>query len=132
MFKIPTDRKVIETEISYLWKGDNNIIYVISKKVERHISQYPAVINALKELVGDGERLGMIAVNENTMSQSQEIRTFLFKELPKYTKAFAIISEKPLENNTTNIFLKLSLDGFPIKILENEEEAVEWLSKIKG
>lgn len=132
MFKVPRNSKVIETEIAYLWKGDNQIIYIVSKKVKRNISQYPAVIEALKELKGKGEKLGMIAANENTMEQSPEIRSFLFKELPKYVKGFAIISEKPLENNTTNLFLKLSLDGFPVIIMDNEAEAIEWLNKIKA
>jgi hypothetical protein len=102
----------------------------VSKSRERSVKNYDTSFELYKKLSNNGEdkfcTLGDITKTEPL---SKEVREYISKELPKYIKAMALVSDTPLGNTIGNIFTKVNLQSYPTNLFDNIEEAENWLKK---
>ena len=127
--KPPKNVEVIETPITIHWFDENGIMYVMSKKVERTMEYYSMVINVYASFVKEKGKLCTLSDTHNTMPMSKEVRDYLTKEMPKYIKAQAVITDEPLNGSKFKTFLSLSLKGFKVALFSNEKDAKKWLKE---
>lgn len=125
----PKDAELFETPISTHWMEDG-IMCAISKPLERKAEHYEKVFEVYKKIIGDSpNKLCLLAVSDNSTTIPKEVREFLVREMPKYVKAHAIISDQPFENGKLKTFMNLSFSGFPVAVFPNKEEALQWLKE---
>lgn len=129
--QIPDNVKLYETPISTLWLDSDGILCGISKPTERSIEHYKFQFEVFKSLLKSNEKHCLLVDAKNQMPMSSEIREYLIVEMPRYVKAQAIISPKHLETSLNSTFLKISFEGFPIRMFNNETEARTWLKLFK-
>lgn len=127
--KPPSKAEIFETEIATYWFDENGILYGVSKKVERNLSQYLEVIELYKKLTKNGNKFCLLADSSNSMPMSKEIIQYLAEEQPKYIKAMAIVSDTPFGTSQVNTFLKMTFLNFPVMKFSNEKEAKKWLKE---
>lgn len=61
------------------------------------------------------------------MPMSKDVHDSIISEMPKYIKVHVIVSKSILDATQTNMFVKLSWNGFAVRLFSNELEAKEWL-----
>jgi hypothetical protein len=127
--KQPHNAEFFETPISTHWFDENGILCGVGKVAERTIEHYHKLMELYKDLTKNGNKLCVLTNLDNTAPLHKEISEFLGIETPKYVKAMAIITNKPMTETLSVTFLKLSLRGFPVVLFSKEEEAREWLKE---
>lgn len=125
----PVNVQLFETPISTHWFDENGILCAVSKKVDRTIEHYQAVINLYQTLIHNNQKMCLLADAYDTMPISKEVRDFMTSEIPKYIKAHAIVTSVPLTSSQTNTFIKFNFLDFPVKLFPNVEDAKEWLKE---
>ncbi|MBL0048107.1 MAG: hypothetical protein IPP32_08445 [Bacteroidetes bacterium] len=117
---------VIETTISRHWLDSNGIVCSVSKPGERTLSKLKETVKIYAQLTAD-KKCCLIVDSSHTGIMNKEMRDYISAQLPKFFKAMAVISNKPLHATLANVFLKFSWKRFPIKLFTSEKEAREWL-----
>ena len=127
MLTIPQNAKTIELTTSTLWFDDVGILYSISKKVpEQTIEDARDAISKLRQYLGD-EKVCMLVDATHSTESSREMRDFAAEELPKITKAIAIMSRSALGKMLANLFFQLKSQPYPVKMFDDQQDAVRWL-----
>jgi hypothetical protein len=127
----PDNAELFETPMSTLWFDENGLLCAVSKKVERTIENYQKVMEFYKEFTKDGNKLCLLLdiTNSPSMPMSKEVREYFVIEMPKYIKAHGLITDSPLQSTLAIAFVKLSVQGFPIKLCSNETDGKKWLKE---
>ncbi len=60
---------------------------------------------------------------------NREVRDFAAEELPKITKAIAIVSHSALGKMLANLFFSLNSQPYPVRYFTDEPEARAWLKQ---
>jgi hypothetical protein len=127
MIPIPQNVHITDWPTSVTWFDDQGILYCVYKKgVERSMTETRETIEEFKKQL-NGEKVCMLADVTNSGQSSKEIREYVARELPKFIKAIAMISDSPLGKMLANLFLTLKNQPYPTKVFNNESEAREWL-----
>jgi hypothetical protein len=125
--KVPNDTKLYETPIATFWLDKDGIVCATSKKVERTIAHYEKNFAVLAGFMKEGKKVLFLSDASEAMPMTTAIRDYFVNEIPKYVKAFALVSEVPLPGTLTTAVIKLSFEGFPVTQFPNETEAKDWL-----
>ncbi len=128
--KLPEKVEVYDTALLTCWFGNDGILYSESKVAERTMENYRLLFELYKTLSDNGNRkirtLGNIT---KTQHSKREVREYIAKELPKYIKAMALISDSSMGKTIGNVFIKLNPPPYPTQIFNHVENAVKWLNK---
>ena len=123
----PKNVRVIEWKTSTVWLDENGILYSISKKVpQQTIEEAKKSVEDFKKLVGD-KKVCMLADVTNTTESTKEMRDWAAVELPKLIKALAMVSKSPLGKMLANLFFRVKKQPYPVRMFNDETEAVTWL-----
>jgi hypothetical protein len=127
MFQIPPNAKVYEFPTSTFWFDEDGIMWSISKKrPPQTIEQARDSIDRLKEITNNKKVCMLIDVT-NTSESSRELRDYAAEELPKLVKAIAMVSSSALGKMLANLFFSLKSQPYPVKMFNDEKEALAWL-----
>jgi hypothetical protein len=126
--KPPANAELFETPISTHWFIENGIMCTVSKPVERKIEHYHNLTQLYKRFTKNGNRLCVISDTTNSMPLNEEISSYLVKEMPQYIKARAIIAHAKFDSTYLKTFLKFNLEGIPVAVFSNEEDALKWIN----
>lgn len=122
--------EVYDTPLLSCWFGEDGILYSESKVAERTIENYQLLFELYKNLSDNGNKkirtLGNIT---KTQHSKKEVREYIAKELPKYIKAMALISDSSMGKMIGNVFIKLNPPPYPTQIFNSVESAVKWLKE---
>jgi hypothetical protein len=127
--EIPKNINIIDWPTSILWFDENGILCAISKKAPAQtLDETKKSIEDFNKLTG-GKKVCMLIDITNSPPTSKEIRDYSAAELPKITKALAMISESALGKMIANLFFGLKPPPYPTKMFSNEKDAKEWLKQ---
>ncbi|HXA01939.1 MAG TPA: STAS/SEC14 domain-containing protein [Cytophagaceae bacterium] len=127
--KIPENANVIDWPTSILWFDEDGILCAISKKVpEQTLEEAKESMLDFERLTG-GKKVCMLIDITNSSPTSKEMRDYSAAELPKITKALAMISTSALGKMIANLFFGLKPPPYPTKMFSNEKDAKEWLKQ---
>ncbi len=128
---MPSNIELFETTIATFWFNVDGILCANSKKVERKVEHYKEIMQLYKFLIETKNinKLCLLGVVDNNMKQDSVVREYIVSEMPKYVKAQALISHKPLDASLSSTFVGLSWNGFPVRLFNNENEAIKWLKE---
>jgi hypothetical protein len=127
--EIPQNITTIDWPTSILWFDENGILCAISKKSP------PQTLEETKKsieefyLITKGKKVCLLLDITNSNPASKEVRDYVANEMPKITKALAMVSNSPLGKMIANLFFGLKPPPYPTKMFTNEQEAKEWLKK---
>ncbi|MEX2231081.1 MAG: STAS/SEC14 domain-containing protein [Cyclobacteriaceae bacterium] len=127
MLTIPANAKIIDLTTSTLWFDENGILCSISKKASPQTLELARqTLKDLRQYIGN-DKVCMLIDATHTSETSREIRDFAAEELPKIAKAIALMSRSSLGKMLANLFFKLKAQPYPVKMFDDEQEAVRWL-----
>ena len=123
--------EIFETPLLSCWFGDDGILYSESKVAERSMENYQLLFELYKTLSNNGnKKLRTLGNITKTQHSKKEVREYIAKELPKYIKAMALISDSSMGKMIGNVFIKLNPPPYPIRFFNNSESAVKWLKNL--
>lgn len=126
----PDNKIIYETPLLSCWMGDDGILYSISNPGERTIENYRILFDLYEELSHDGTRkICTVGDISKAPPLSHKVRDYISKELPKYVKAMALVSETPVGKTVGTIFNKVNEQSYPREVFDDLQEAVNWLKK---
>lgn len=96
------------------------------KSPPQTIDQARESIVRLKEITNNMKVCMLIDVT-HTNESSRELRDYAAEELPKLVKAIAMVSSSALGKMLANLFFSLKSQPYPVKMFNNEKEALAWL-----
>ena len=130
----PPETGAIELPFATLWIDDGGILCTISNNNKRTIEGMKTVMDVYKNLTKGkgGEKFCLLSDITNVGPINRETRIYLGRELPKYIKAAASISQSPMGRMLANVFLGLGTTTFPAKVFSNEKNAREWLMQFNN
>lgn len=99
---------------------------ISKKRPPQTVEQARESIERLKEITGNKKVCMLIDVS-NTAESSRELRDYVAEELPKLVKAIAMVSSSALGKMLANLFFSLKSQPYPVKMFNNEKEALAWL-----
>ena len=79
-------------------------------------------------MVGN-RKICIIADITNISLTTPDVRNLIAAELPKATRAVAILSGSAIGKMMANLFFSLKPQPFPVKIFDDETAARKWLAK---
>jgi mRNA degradation ribonuclease J1/J2 len=127
--QIPQNASVLETPTSVSWRGEDGIIYSVSRKGPHPtVEESKKQMQRFREHFGEGRFCFLIDITEATPTP-KENRDYAAEVFPQITKAMAIISKSALGRMVANLFFGLKPPSYPTKMFENEAEAKEWLKQ---
>lgn len=119
--------EVIETRTAKMWMGADGIIRVHFLGIdEATLAEAQEYLVAFKQLAGDRKR-PMLGVMGEVRSAPRPIREYLIREGPRYQSAVALLVKSPMSRIIANFFLGLNKPAIPLRLFNNEAEAIEWL-----
>lgn len=122
--------ELFETNLLTCYMGDDGILYSESKIAERTIQNYEELFELYKKISDNGrEKIRTLGNITKTQPMSKEVREFISKELPKYIKAMALLSDSSLGRMIGNFFLKVNPTQYPSMVFNDRDEAVRWLKQ---
>lgn len=128
--KPPVNAVTYDTPISIHWVDEDGIMFALSKNVERTVPYYEKVIEVFSKFTENGQnKLCLLSYLNVSLTMNKDVRDYVTDQLPRHIKAHAIVSPEPLQPTQTNIFLKLSMSGFPVNVFTSEKEALAWLKE---
>lgn len=71
----------------------------------------------------------MLIDTTNSQPTSKDVRKFAGEEIPKITKAMALMSNSALGKMVANLFFAAYPPSYPVKMFTDEDEARQWLKK---
>jgi hypothetical protein len=127
MLTAPPNAKVIELPTSTIWLDDEGILRSISKKAPKQtLEQTRNSLEILKKYINN-QKVCMLLDVTNSSEAPREVRDFAAQALPEIAKAIAMISQSALGKMLANLFFSLKSHPYPVKIFNNENEALQWL-----
>ena len=125
----PENIEIFELPGSTMWIDEFGILNSISKKAPpRNLAATKEIIQKLKSIIKE-EKVCMLIDSTNSSPPVKEVRDYLSEEMPKITKAIALISNSPLGRMVANLFFNIKKQPYPVKMFNNEQEAREWLKQ---
>jgi hypothetical protein len=126
----PDHVEIFETPLLLCWFGEDGILYSKSKVADRTIENYNLLFELYNRISENGSKkictLGDIT---KTQPLGKEVREYISKELPKYIKAMALMSDTPLGKTVGNILTTVNPQSYPTQSFNDHEEAVLWLKQ---
>lgn len=124
---------MIETESFYISKVGEDIVKVISKPdAFVTVSEYETLKQRYFDLIGKEEDIKFLVIIQpgfkSEFKYSQFFKNFFRTE---FKKAEAYIIKHPPSKPFYKVGLKLVPHKYPVKLFEQEEEALTWLQSIK-
>lgn len=127
MLTVPPNAKVIVLSTSTFWLDDEGILRSISKKgPTQTLEEIRNNFENLKQYINHKKVCILMDVT-NSSETSREVRDFAAQELPGIAKAIAMISQSALGKMLANLFFRLKSHPYPVKVFNNEKEALQWL-----
>jgi hypothetical protein len=127
--EIPKNTNIIDWPTSAMWFDEDGILCVISKKAPAQtLEEARKSMEDFENLTGKRKVCMLIDIT-NSAPTSKEMRDYSAAELPKITKALAMISTSALGKMIANLFFGLKPPPYPTKMFSNEKEAKEWLKQ---
>ena len=125
----PENAKTFELPGSTMWFDELGILNSVSKKAPpRNLAETKEIIQKLKGILKQ-EKVCMLIDSTNSSPPFKEVRDYLSQEMPKITKAIALISSSPLGRMVANLFFNIKKQPYPVKMFNKEQEAREWLKQ---
>jgi hypothetical protein len=81
----------------------------------------------LQRYLGYKKKVCMLLDVTHSSETTREVRDFAAEELPKITKAIAMVSGSALGKVLANLFFLLKSHPYPVKYFTDETEARVWL-----
>lgn len=129
MLTIPADVKTIDLPASTMWFDHHGILYSMSKQAPAQtIEEARKTLEHIREFTGN-KKVCMLIDATHSRESSREMRDFAAEELPKMVKAVAVLSHSALGKMMANLFFHLKSQPYPLKMFDNEPEAIQWLRK---
>lgn len=129
MLTTPPGAKTIDLTTSTLWFDENGILCSISKKTSPQTLELARqTLKDLRQHIGN-DKVCMLIDATHTSETSREVRDFFAEELPKIAKAIALMSQSALGKMLANLFFILKAQPYPVKMFDDEQEAVRWLKQ---
>jgi hypothetical protein len=124
---------VIETRISLINRLENGIIRVEMKEgVEVDLAGLKENYEAYQQLIGkDGDALFLIIFNTDTKGNSAVWSKLAEAERSALKRAEAVVIKNLDQDIEASQFKKLYEQGHPIKIFEEEKDALKWLEGLE-
>ncbi|MBS4044514.1 MAG: STAS/SEC14 domain-containing protein [Chitinophagaceae bacterium] len=127
MIQVTTTYEVTEFPSSIIWFDEHGILYSISKKVnQQQIEETKQVIEFIKQH-SKNEKICMLIDVTHAGETTREVREYAAAELPKITKAIAMISDSIMGKMVANLFFNLKFQPYPVKMFNDEKAAIKWL-----
>lgn len=128
--KIPPKTELFKTPINTTWLGQDKIVYSISTPGERSIANFLPMFEIYKKLSQNGSvKISIIIDFSDAQPLSNDVREYLYTELPKYVKALALVSKTPQGKMLANIFKELHTQQYPISVFDDVDYAREWIAR---
>ena len=126
--EIPTDREVIEIPTATYWEDDEGILCSVARRAgPLSLDDVKHMFTVLHQRIGNRKVCILADVTHATVEISRENRDYAAVELPKITKAVAMVSHSVLGKMLANLFFTLKTQPYPTKMFTNETAAREWL-----
>jgi hypothetical protein len=134
MLTFPDNTSILDTRAVKMAMTDDGILHVLYKKVNaRTLSDMQQAVQEAKKLVGEklvgNRKICIIADITNISLTTPDVRNLIAAELPKATRAVAILSGSAIGKMMANLFFSLKPQPFPVKIFDDETAARKWLAK---
>ena len=130
MMTIPAGAKTIGLPGFTLWFDQEGILCALSNKVPMlRLEEVKEVVALLKGYLGDQKKVCMLLDVTHSSETNREVRDFAAAELPKITKAIAIVSHSALGKMLANLFFSLNSQPYPVRYFTDETEARAWLKQ---
>lgn len=125
----PDDKMVLELASSVLWVEPDGIVCVIVKKSPpQPLEVTKQEMEAFKKFTGGKKACLMIDVTHSRQSP-KNVRDYLAVEMPKVTKAIAMVYGSALGRMISSIYMGLRPMQFPVRIFSNAADARSWLKQ---
>lgn len=119
--------ETIQTRNSTIWLGDDGIVRIIYiPNSEDRIEDAEAFSSAVKKLSPE-KRFPALADIRNISSSTRAARQHHANDGINLGPACAILVGSPISSMIGNFFLKINRPNIPVKLFNNEPEAVTWL-----
>lgn len=129
MITLPQDAKVYEFTNSDMWFDEDGILWSVSKMAPpQTVEQARQDLERLRSMIGD-KKVCMLADVTHSTETTREMREFAAEELPKFTKAIAMVSGSALGKMFANLFFRIKSQPYPVKMFNNPEDARSWLQQ---
>jgi hypothetical protein len=119
---------VYECAVSSYWFDGNGFLWARSKNVIHTRRKSKAAFELIRHLT-DNQRVCLVldlSCNSLVMLDEKS-KEFIASELPEMFRAVAVLAPTTLQKVAPTIFLNTVGQPVPIKIVDTEQEAVEWL-----
>lgn len=124
---------MIETKSAYISKLDENTIKIVFKPdsiLERE--EYAELHSHYSTLLGDIDKIKFLVIIQEGFKMKDKYLNFFKKDYrTDFKKAEAFIVLNPASKMFFKVGLAIVRNSYPIKMFENETEAVNWLQTIK-
>jgi len=118
--------KVYETEIGSFWFDDDGILNLVTNSRPRTKESIDITFDFIKSVSKNKKNL-VLSDATDSPPPNKEVRDYSADQLPKLTKAMAIMSNSIIGTTIANIFLALKHQVIPMKLFTDEEKARIWL-----
>jgi len=119
-----------ETELSYFWFVENDLLWVRSKDVPRTFEKQKRTFELLKSMMGNNTTGMVLDMTDCSMIMFDEkTREYIAWTLPLMFRAVAVVAKTTLQKVGPTIFLNTVDLSIPMEIFEEEDEATEWLKR---
>ena len=125
--------EIIKTKTSEIWIDDRGILNVkVSEGAELTYEEVKNCFDIYRELGcgGDNKVLQLMYANVNA-AMSKEAREYVAKQGQDFFIASAVITNNLAIRLIANFISKFYKLGFPFKIFDSEDKALEWLLKYR-
>jgi len=122
--------KVIEIAKYYTWMGNDGIVRTVAK-AGAEITLEDAKENTVAvETFYYGKTYPLLIDGRKVKSISKEARDhFSLKGRKSTVSSFAILVKSPLSRIIGNFFMGLNKPTVPVKLFDDEKEAIKWLKQ---
>jgi hypothetical protein len=125
----PKNVVTYDLSTSTIWFDEVGILWSLSRKVPPPtFEQTKSDIEKLRTVIGN-RKVCMLLDVTHAPETTREIRELAAQELPKITKAIAMVSHSKLGKMLANLFFSLQSQPYPVKMFNTTEEAKQWLLK---
>ena len=116
----------------WTWMGEDGIMRTkVKPNIEITLTLAIENTNAVNSFYTD-KKFPILIDSRGIKSMSREAREhFSARGRDPKTNAFGIIIKSPLSRVIGNFFLGLNKPAVPTRLFDNENDAIEWLNKLK-
>jgi len=130
LIQIPPAAKTFELPGSTLWFDEYGILCSISNDIPpQNLEQAREAMESLLGFLGPEKKFCMLRDVTHSAEMSREVRNFAGAELPKITRAIALLSQSALGKMLANLFFSITSQPYPVRYFTDETEARAWLKQ---